>query len=322
MSSDRASSPAHAAAARLHRGSIASRPLATARHDNDESYPDLDVHTHGALHETSSSTVAHTEEDYGMTKHTDSRVPVRWSISRNAALALMLGIAVLAIVAVMRLMSSVPQEGTAPQLPVPVDVATAVADTTAASPAPAAPGSAAPAAENAANPVVSVVGLVAKPGLVTLSAHARVADALAAAGGAIPGADIDALNLARPVADGEQIIVGALPSPDNPDPLRSLVIAPGQAVLGDAPLFNGAAPPAPDAEVSPGTDTGTPADAVNLNTADASGLEQLPGIGPATAAAIIAYRETNGPFTSVEQLLEVDGIGPGKLEKVRGMATV
>ncbi len=126
-----------------------------------------------------------------------------------------------------------------------------------------------------------VLGAVAKPGLVELASGARVVDAVAAAGGFTPDADPAGVNLARPVVDGEQLTVlavGQVPPP----------------VAGSAGIGG-----------SSGSDDGI----VHLNTADASALDTLPRIGPALAQRIIDWRDANGPFTSVDQLLEVAGIG-------------
>lgn len=155
--------------------------------------------------------------------------------------------------------------------------------------------------------VVSVVGLVNAPGLVTLTAGDRIADALEAAGGAVDGADLVGLNLARRVADGEQIIVGLAAPPGSPSPM-------GSSVNSVAPPAQ-ASPAAPNATTAPGAP-------VNLNTATPEDLDALPGVGPVTAAAIIAWREANGRFTSVDQLSEVDGIGPARLDKLRGLVDV
>ncbi|WP_173923895.1 ComEA family DNA-binding protein [Agromyces sp. Marseille-P2726] len=125
--------------------------------------------------------------------------------------------------------------------------------------------------------LVHVLGAVAEPGLVELAAGARVVDAVAAAGGFTAEADPAGVNLARPVVDGEQLVVLA---------------------LGEAP------PPAPD-----GTAAGAGDGLVHLNTADVAALDTLPRIGPALAQRIIDWREANGPFTSVDQLLDVAGIG-------------
>jgi competence protein ComEA len=150
--------------------------------------------------------------------------------------------------------------------------------------------------------VVSVVGLVRKPGLVTLEPGARIADALTAAGGTVDGADLIGLNMARRINDGEQIIVGIAAAPGEP-------AAMGSSSTGDA----GTAPPANGHTGSPSA----PGGLVDLNTATVDDLDTLPGIGPVTAAAIIAWRDANGRFTSVDQLGDVDGIGPARLEKLR-----
>jgi len=159
--------------------------------------------------------------------------------------------------------------------------------------------------------VVSVVGLVHTPGLVTLAPGARIADALKAAGGATDGADTVGLNMARQVDDGEQIVVGIAPVKGQPPVLGSSVTS-GTAPPG--PPGTGSHPGRPDKP-------GRPA-AVNLNTATVQQLDALPGVGPVTAAAIVAWRDANGKFTSVDQLAEVDGIGPGRLEKLRPLVRV
>ncbi|TIC83999.1 helix-hairpin-helix domain-containing protein [Nocardioides sp. GY 10127] len=148
--------------------------------------------------------------------------------------------------------------------------------------------------------VVDVAGRVRRPGIVVLPAGSRVADALAEAGGARPRVDLTSLNLARVLVDGEQVLVGVQP-------------AAGATVV-----------PAPGASVASGT-TGTDSAAgalVNLNTADQALLETLPQVGPVTAAAILAWREENGAFTSVDQLLDVSGIGEATLATVRPHVTV
>ncbi|WP_432494404.1 helix-hairpin-helix domain-containing protein [Kineococcus auxinigenes] len=171
-----------------------------------------------------------------------------------------------------------------------------------ATPGPATPGPALadPATTLVATPtgtvVVHVVGRVLTPGLVTLPAGSRVADALTAAGGAAPEADLAALNLARPLTDGEQV----------------LVPAPGEA-------------PAP-VPASPGAAAGAAAGAavgpLDLNTAGAEQLDALPGVGEVLAARIVAWRQANGRFTSVEDLGEVQGIGPKLLDGVRDLVRV
>jgi competence protein ComEA len=155
--------------------------------------------------------------------------------------------------------------------------------------------------------VVSVVGLVHKPGLVTLGPGARIADAVAAAGGALDGADLIGLNMAQKLTDGEQIVVGIAPAPGEPTRLGS----------GVAPSAGAPASSSPSAKQRP-----PPSGPVDLNTATVEQLDTLPGVGPVTAAAIVAWRDANGKFTSVDQLGDVDGIGPARLEKLRSLVRV
>ncbi|SDN91428.1 competence protein ComEA [Actinomyces ruminicola] len=154
--------------------------------------------------------------------------------------------------------------------------------------------------------VVHVAGAVAGPGVVVLPAGARVVDAITAAGGALPDADTDQLNLARVLADGEQVRV------------------PYQGE--DASAWNaddGSAQAGGEATAGEGGGTGTTADGrININTATAAQLEGLPGIGPALAQRIVDYRTEHGPFTSVDELMSVSGIGAAKLEGLRDEATV
>ena len=138
--------------------------------------------------------------------------------------------------------------------------------------------------------LVHVAGEVARPGLYALVPGARVADAIEAAGGPLRKADLDLLNLAESLVDGMKI-----------------------EVLGRGAAAGASPQPAPSAAGPP---------TVSLNSADQAALETIPGIGPVTAAAILAYRDEAGPFTSVEQLLEVSGIGPATLESVRPYVTL
>jgi competence protein ComEA len=137
--------------------------------------------------------------------------------------------------------------------------------------------------------LVDVAGWVREPGVYEFAAGARVVDAIEAAGGARPGAALSALNLAAPLVDGTQVLV------------------PKQGEGGVAPPAAG------------GTTVGG---LVNLNTASATELETLPGIGEVIAQRIVDHRTANGPFTSVDQLLDVSGIGDAILGSIRELVTV
>lgn len=161
--------------------------------------------------------------------------------------------------------------------------------------------------------VVSVVGLVRTPGLVRLPPTARIADAIARAGGGRPGADLLGLNLAQPLRDGDQVIVGYADPAGGPA-LRSAVVAGGDG--------GGQRSDPAGAQGDPSSGRPPAGAKVDLNTADAAALDALPGVGPKTAAAILAWRDRNGRFASVEQLAEVDGIGPARFATLRDLVTV
>lgn len=144
--------------------------------------------------------------------------------------------------------------------------------------------------------VVHVAGAVAAPGVYRLPGGARVVDAVTAAGGATPEARTDAVNLAAALHDGDRVYV----------PTRDESTPPPAGVSGTA----GGAPAA------------VPTGPIDLNSATVDELDRLPGVGPATAAAIVAYREANGPFPSVDALAEVRGIGPAKIDAIRDLVTV
>ena len=131
--------------------------------------------------------------------------------------------------------------------------------------------------------VVDVAGAVRLPGLHRLAQGKRVADAVAAAGGATAKAELALVNLAAPLADGEQIVV----------PVRGSAAAAAGGSAASAP--------------------------VDLNSATPEQLDALPGIGPATAAKIIGYRQAHGPFRSVDELDAVPGIGPARIEQLKGL---
>ncbi|GAB3860563.1 hypothetical protein GCM10028801_23590 [Nocardioides maradonensis] len=169
----------------------------------------------------------------------------------------------------------------------------APADASPAALEPAAPTGATSTATSAASVTVDVVGKVRHPGIAVLRPGARVVDAIRAAGGARRGVDLSSLNLARPLVDGEQIAVGV-------------------AGAGPSPGVGGGAA---GASAAPGA-------LVNLNTATQEQLEALPEVGPVTAQAILAYREQNGGFTSVDQLLDVQGIGDKTMAQLEPYVTV
>jgi len=158
-----------------------------------------------------------------------------------------------------------------------------------------APPAAAPTETAASAPtvmVVDVVGAVRRPGLYRLAQGARIADAVSRAGGATPKADLALINLAAPLADGEQVVV----------PRR-----------GTAPLGASAGPAGASAG---GVPAGGP---VHLSTATLEQLDSLPGIGPVTAQKILDYRQKHGAFTSVDELDAVPGIGPARLDQLKDL---
>lgn len=136
--------------------------------------------------------------------------------------------------------------------------------------------------------VIDVVGKVKKPGIVTVPKGSRVFEAIEAAGGLKGKVDTTALNMARVLADGEQLLVGLEPA-----------VVPGAAAPGGATTAK-----------------------INLNTATAEQLDTLPGVGPVTAQSILSWREENGRFTSVDDLLDVKGIGDATLGELRDLVTV
>ncbi len=140
--------------------------------------------------------------------------------------------------------------------------------------------------------VVHVAGAVNASGVYQLAVGSRVIDAVQAAGGLAADANPDAVNLAALITDGERVYVPAVGE----------MLAPVVTVSGGG--------------------VATEAWPININSADATRLEDLPGVGPATAALIITYRDQHGPFASVEQLADVRGIGPAKLDAIRALVTV
>ena len=138
--------------------------------------------------------------------------------------------------------------------------------------------------------LVHVAGAVVRSGVVRLGAGARVQDAIAAAGGATAQADLDAVNLAELCVDGTRVYVPRF----------------GESVSGSLP----------------GSDRPGPTLRINLNSATETALDSLPGVGPSLARAIVAYRAGHGPFRSVDELLEVPGVGPSKLAQLSDLVSV
>lgn len=152
------------------------------------------------------------------------------------------------------------------------------------------------AAEESSSPspavtlIVDVAGAVHQPGVYEFAEGDRVIDAIERAGGPMPKADLSLLNLAAPLTDGTQILVPKAGPP-------------GTVVPG-------------------GTTPGSSSGLININTASATELEALPGIGEVLAATIVEYRTQNGPFASVEELMDVSGIGPATLDEIRDQVTI
>ncbi|MGY1451711.1 helix-hairpin-helix domain-containing protein [Streptomyces sp. SS8] len=182
-----------------------------------------------------------------------------------------------------------PVESASRSTPVPSQTSASVPSSV---PAPAAaPGTVPGAGAGGGALLVDVAGEVRRPGVHRLPAGARVTDALRAAGGVRPGTDLHGLNRARPLADGEQIVVGEPPTE---------AAAPG--------------PPAAGAVAGGGPAAGGP---VSLNSATAEQLDALPGIGPVMAQRIIDHRTEHGGFSSVEELREVSGIGERRFAELK-----
>lgn len=233
--------------------------------------------------------------------------PTRW-VGRLPSSRLLIGIAAAAAVGSIAWLtlsaSHQPAELTLPR----ADSGSAGATNTVG--APASPNTGVPTASNGGVPAASttsiagvvahVAGAVNQPGVVHLAAGARVTDAVDASGGFRDDADLERINLAAPVTDGERVYV----------------VAVGQTSAPTAVGGTGASPSA-----TGGATVAAPS-IIDLNAATAEQLDALPGVGPATASAIVDYRTKNGPFTRVEDLLDVRGIGDAKLEALRDSVTV
>lgn len=162
---------------------------------------------------------------------------------------------------------------------------------------------------------VHVAGAVKRPGVYTLDAGARVVDAVRAAGGATESADLERINLAQTVLDTEQVVV-----PRRVASRPKVTVAPRHAPRRPVTTTS-----TPGASPSTPTEAGTPSSTeatVNLNTASVEQLDTLPGIGPATAKAIVSHRTRKGPFSRLDDLLAIDGIGPKKLDAIRDLVSL
>lgn len=190
-----------------------------------------------------------------------------FSLTRTRVLVLLIG-AVAVVLLAGRLFRSAPPQGTTP----PILTGSAPAARTSPTPA-------------ARLLVVDVAGDVRRPGLYRLPQGSRIQNAITQAGGPTRRADLDLVNLAAPLADGEQVVV------------------PGRGA-GDAAAAGGA--PSPTAPL-------------DLNSATAEQLDALPGIGPVTAQKIIDYRQAHGPFTSIDDLASIPGMGPAHIANLKGL---
>lgn len=166
------------------------------------------------------------------------------------------------------------------------------------------------------NIVVHVAGAVKKPGVYSLPTTARVVDAVAMAGGATSQADLESINLAQTIVDTEQVFV----------PKRTVPRSIARVAPRLRPRRNTSSSPRGTTVTTLVSSSPTPTSGatarVNLNTATATQLDTLPGVGPTTARAIISYRTKNGPFRKIEDLLNVPGIGPSKLAALRDRVTI
>ncbi|MBE0684099.1 MAG: ComEA family DNA-binding protein [Anaerolineales bacterium] len=149
---------------------------------------------------------------------------------------------------------------------------------------------------------VHVIGAVPRPGLYEFAQGARVQDAIDAAGGLLASANVDAINLAALLTDGGQLVI----------PYKD----------GEAPLESAAQPELPSSTTPEDTSPNENQDLININTAALEELDSLPGVGPTIAQRIIDYRDENGPFTTIDEILNVPGIGPSTFDEIKDLITV
>jgi competence protein ComEA len=217
---------------------------------------------------------------------------VRWQPERRAVLAVGLAVVVAGALTLWWVLSARPRDvavhGSGASITPVASMTSAAGD-----PASVAPPSPSPSGSAGARLVVDVAGKVRRPGVYRLPSGARVIDALKVAGGALPGVSTTALNLAAPLRDGQQVVVG-VPVP------ASAASVPGGA---DVPAGSAASGP------------------IDLNTATLEQLQALPGVGPVLAQHILDWRTQHGRFASVDQLNEVSGIGTVKFAALRPLVT-
>lgn len=204
-----------------------------------------------------------------------------------------------AVVAVLALMAGLAWFGAgARQQGVP---AASAAPAPPADPAPAS-GLAGPSSTTGPPLAVHVAGAVRRPGLYHVASGSRVDDAVRAAGGSLPRADLDRLNLAAKLADGQRILVTRRGDPPPPQPA---------GITGEGGISGVGLPGSPG-----------PTEPIDLNAADLGTLDSLPGIGPATARAILEERIRRGGFRSIRDLLRVPGIGEGRFARLKALVRV
>jgi competence protein ComEA len=148
--------------------------------------------------------------------------------------------------------------------------------------------------------IVHITGAVPRPGVYALAKGARVQDAISAAGGFLAEAERAGINLARALEDGEQLDI---PYMEGASPVIEILPGPGQSSV-------------------PATRAPASTELININTASQAELETLPGIGPTTAQRIIAYRDANGSFLNIEDIVNVSGIGPVTFDRIKDLITV
>jgi competence protein ComEA len=234
-------------------------------------------------------------------EHVRALLPARWTARFSlAAVLAFVGVVAVVVAGAWLVLRS-------PPAPVPIELPRAgAAGAPDGSGAPGAPATEAgapapPTREASATITVAAAGAVVRPGIYVVPSKSRVADVVTAAGGTLAKADLDQVNLAAKVADAERVFV---PRKGQPVPLA------GGGPGGGGSVGGGSAP------------AGSKDNPLDLNTATAEQLDTLPGVGPATAQAIISYRSEHGRFKSVNELLEVRGIGPAKFDALRTLVRV